>query len=290
MSDTLTENNSAIIDVPRNGTTEPSLAASVTASEPTPETKVETPKSESRDSRIDEFYRFRAENEVLRREIESLRKPAEPKPVPTEVVTKPKWDPEVYGKAGRSYDDFVEDLADWKANERVAAVEKKSAEVAANRQKEDRIAQFQARIAQSGISDFSEVVQSAPPMISHNMGLIQAAILKNENGPQIVYHFGKNHSELTKFNALPLEEQLAEIAILGREFAKTTKSGNGSVSLPAARSTAPPPVTGVKPSRAVPKAQSSQELLERSPDGSDTDMRAIAELEGIKVARPRFRR
>jgi hypothetical protein len=139
------------IEIPRSGTSDyaewrlsgklpekPKTADSTTADKPKEATSVTDPapepgKQESRrkpdaEARIRELTE---ENRRTKAELEELRKPkeakADPPPArqPEATRPKPKVDDQVDGKPKyASYEDYVEELADWKAEQRIAAQEK----------------------------------------------------------------------------------------------------------------------------------------------------------------------
>lgn len=123
-----------IPDKPSPKTADPAPAdtsketASVTAPAPEPGKSQESRRKPDAEARIRELSE---ENRRVKAELEEARKPksADPAPAkPTQQVTRPKPTVEDKGPDGKpkygTYEEYVEELADWKAEQRIAARER----------------------------------------------------------------------------------------------------------------------------------------------------------------------
>ena len=137
------------------------------------------------------------------------------------------------------YAEYLEALADYKAEEKFAALtqKQKETEQQSKRQSEiERQNERKSEMIQSGerkYADFEDVVANAKAEISEPAFY---SILEAENAADIIYHLAKNPSEADRIAALSPYAQAKEIGKLeDKLLAKPVKQSN-----------APEPVTPVK--------------------------------------------
>ncbi len=176
------------------------------------EQKTEQPRDEkgkfkpALQSRIDELTRARHEAEREAAYWRNRANPEQPKAEPAKPT------PEKF----ENYGDYVEALADWKAEEKVSAALKardaEAAKTAEQKAVETRTQTFQERqqAARTAMPDYDAVVGAADvPITSH----VAEALLDSEKGPELVYHLSKNPAEAERLNKL---SPLAAARELGR--------------------------------------------------------------------------
>lgn len=193
----------------------------------------EKPKRSARE-RINELTKRAHEAE---REVQRLREASERRPA--ETAEKPS--PDKFG----SYDEYVEALADWRADQRVAeSFKKRDAErsqAAAARAAEARAQAWHERQSafREDTPDYDAVVgKSAVQVAAH----VVDTLLDSDSGPELAYHLAKNPETVKRINAL---SPLAAAREIGRIEA--------TLSIPAApkvkpASKAPAPITPVRSS------------------------------------------
>lgn len=305
---TVEESNSAVVDVPRLFTapsdkgkesgwkspdpkpaSEPSQAASVTAGEPKPgepkATETELEKA-NRDWRISEYYR-------LRKLVEEGKQPAPTQPAKVEepkVSLKPVWDTETYKDKG-GYDTYVEELADWKADQKLAGfkaeLQAEKQTVSLNQQAHDTAKRFSENLEKSGIKDFDAVLKSAPVVFTTDRPQILQSLLEDDRGPQLFYHLASHPEDVARIDKLPLMAKLRELDKLGEKLVETAKVATpGTVQdpLPAAATKAPEPIDPLRPKT----AESRPDPVKLAQDGGK--FREFAAASGIAVQRGRFNR
>ena len=193
----------------------------------------EKPKRSARE-RINELTKRAHEAE---REVQRLREASERRPA--ETAEKPS--PDKFG----SYDEYVEALADWRADQRVAeSFKKRDAErsqAAAARAAEARAQAWAERQSEfrEATPDYDAVVgKSSVQLAAH----VVDTLLDSDSGPELAYHLAKNPETVKRINAL---SPLAAAREIGRIEA--------TLSIPAAppvkpASNAPAPITPVRSS------------------------------------------
>lgn len=174
--------------------------------------------------RMDELTRARREAE---REAAYWRQRAEP----TQSRDAPPAKPTV--EQFKDYGEFVEALADWKADQKVSerlsardADAAKSADQRVQETKQQTFAERQASVKTS-IPDYDAVVGSADVAISPHLS---EAILDSDKGPELVYHLAKNPAEAARLSAL---SPLAAARELGRIEATLEKPAKAVTKAPA---------------------------------------------------------
>ena len=193
----------------------------------------EKPKRSARE-RINELTKRAHEAE---REVQRLREASERRPA--ETAEKPS--PDKFG----SYDEYVEALADWKADQRVAeSFKKRDAErsqAAAARAAEARAQAWAERQSEfrEATPDYDAVVGKSSVQVAAH---VVDTLLDSDSGPELAYHLAKHPETVKRINAL---SPLAAARELGRIEA--------ALSIPAApqvkpASKAPAPITPVRSS------------------------------------------
>jgi hypothetical protein len=179
-------------------------------------------------------------NEAKRKaeELEAkLRERQERQPEPSAARPKPE--------DFQDYDDYVEALADWKAEEKArklrdelkAESEKTRAKTEADRRMEAfRAAESKFRAT---VQDYDEAIQDAQdtPMTQ----VMFDVILESEVGPNLLYHLAKNPDEAERIAHLSPARQAAEIGKLEDKLAQQLKDPQKPKA-----SNAPPPVNPVR--------------------------------------------
>ena len=175
--------------------------------------------------RIDELTRARREAE---REAAYWRSRATPEKAP-----EPAAKPDV--KNFEDYNEYVEALADWKADQKVSealkARDTQTAKTAEERALEARERTFAERVthAKSQIADFDQVVGAADVNVAQH---VTDAILDSEKGAEMLYHLAKNPQEAERLSRMSVREADREIgrieASLGKPAAPVTKPASNA--------------------------------------------------------------
>lgn len=182
------------------------------------DTPADKPKKGGVQKRIGELVR---EREDARREKDYWREQAmkgQPKSEPTKTEEKPKVD------QFQSYEDYLEALADYKAEQKFTEREKKreqeSQQERAKREFDEVRSTFAERVEQAAekYEDFEEVAFSENVPISEAMSM---AIMSSELGPDLLYHLGQNPKESARIARLP---PIAAVRELGKLEAKLSET------------------------------------------------------------------
>jgi len=160
------------------------------------------------------------------------------------TATKPKIDD------FQEYGDYVEALADWK----IAEARRQDREVA---QKDAETARISAswrertEAAKAKYADFEQVALLAPTTIPQG-SLIDAWILEDTSGADVLYTLQKDPGELSRILALPIFEQVKALSLLAQRLSPTREPAvrTGAAATPPVK-VAPRPPTPVRTS-AVP--------------------------------------
>jgi hypothetical protein len=198
--------------------------------------------------RIDELTRARREAE---REAAYWRQRATPTQEPAPPA-KPSVD------QFKDYGEFVEALADWKADQKVSealkARDTQTAQTAEQRVQETKAQTFAERqaTAKTSIPDYDAVVGAADIPIAPHLG---EAILDSDKGPELVYHLAKNPAEAARLSAL---SPLAAARELGR--LEATLGQSASPAKPVTKAPAPmKPTSGAGSSATTDLSKMSHE-------------------------------
>ena len=193
----------------------------------------EKPKRSARE-RINELTKRAHEAE---REVQRLREASERKPA--ESAEKPI--PDRFG----SYDEYVEALADWKADQRVAeSFKRRDAE--RSQAAEARAAEAKAQAWAERQSEFREATPDYDAVVGKSS--VQVAphvvdtLLDSDSGPELAYHLAKHPETVKRINAL---SPLSAARELGRIEATLSNPAAPQIK-PASK--APAPITPVRSS------------------------------------------
>jgi hypothetical protein len=167
-----------------------------------------------------------------------------------------------------SDEDYIEAIAEWKADQRLAKREREQAEARAAAEREQLVKGWQQaqQRARAEIEDYDDVIKASDVQLP---GHLHQAILESEVGPHLAYYFAKHSDEAKRYSAMSPTKALRE---LGRLEDRLTEDADDDA--PAAKpspktevetSKAPPPTTRVKDARTVDPgpAQSFEEYRAR---------------------------
>ena len=143
-----------------------------------------------------------------------ISRPQEPKPEPV-APAQPQGEPKL--EQFQTYEDYVSALADYKADQKIAAWESRQREAEANRQKQTQATSFQQKVqafAQEN-PDFDEVVTNPALRISQEV----ADLIVESDDPALAYLLAMNPQEAARISALPIRQAALE---LGRFAAKAS--------------------------------------------------------------------
>lgn len=176
----------------------------------TPADHDEAPKPRGVQKRLDELTaNWRAaerREEELRRVIAQLaqqQQPPQPQPI---AQPQPSVNAKPVLEDFNSYEEFTEALTDWKATQTVQSVlqQREAAEAAARAQREqaERAQTWQQRASEAStkFADFHSVALNPDLPVSPAMADVIQSV---ENGPDVLYHLGKNPAEAARIAALP---------------------------------------------------------------------------------------
>lgn len=174
--------------------------------EETPEQKEEKEVSGIQ-KRIDELTKKRREAEreaeYWKQKAESVVKPQQP----TDYATTPKPMVDQFD----SYEDFVEALADWKTDIKLARRDSEAAQRHAQEQVKTAAEIHAARVdaIKSTYADYDEAVESLADIYVPQPTI--DSIIESEASAEIAYYLGKNPDVARRLNSMTMSAQLREI-------------------------------------------------------------------------------
>lgn len=136
------------------------------------------------------------------------------KPESAPPPTRPKPTPEGTGPDGKpyaAYEDYIDDLTDWKGEQREAKNQREAAEQAQSKEFWSKVNE-----ARSRYEKFDEVVQPTATAINSNasiMPVVKAMLNDSDYLPDIMFTLGTDPAELAKFVNMPTGKQLRYIAL-----------------------------------------------------------------------------
>lgn len=138
-----------------------------------------------------------------------------------------------------SHTEFVEALVDWKADQKLKAVQTETAQERARTQQQTAEQAYQAKEKEysSAVPDFEEVVAAADFPVSQ---AVIAEIVHGENGPALKYYLAQNPDELERLNKMTPVQLAREVGRLESKFKTAAKAASSTA---AAVSNAPKPPT-----------------------------------------------
>lgn len=227
----------------------PAEATLEPASDKTPTDKPEgesKPKAKTAQERvlqvIDQRNKAEAEAEAAKREAADLRARIEAleaaKSAPIEQSDKPQR------SKFAAEDDYIEAMADWRADQRIAERERQKVEAQAKAEAEAIDSAFATRVkkAQAEITDFDEVVGAANVNIPD---FLVMAIKESESGPLLTYYLAKNQDEARRIAAMRPVQAIKAMDKIERELMADEPESVPEVSTPKTKR-APEPITPVR--------------------------------------------
>ena len=189
--------------------------------------------------RIDELTRKRheAEREAAYWRGVATQGKAQPSTVEQQPTAPQKPTPEQFD----DYADYMEALAEFKAEEKVAKVlSEREAKAAQQQQAQARFSTWNDRLtaARAAMTDYDQVVgASESPIATH----VSDAILDSEHGPALAYHLAKHPDLLNQLNSLSPRQADREIGRLEERLAGGVSAQHASE--PVKTSNAPKPAS-----------------------------------------------
>lgn len=143
------------------------------------------------------------------------------------------------------YGEYVEALADWKADEKVRQAlgardqAEQQRQQALQQQERARTWGERQQAARQALPDYEEVMATADTPVARHLF---EALIDSENGPALAYHLAKHPDEAQRLNGLA---PLAAARELGRLEARLSGSPAAATAKPVSKAPAPiTPVTG----------------------------------------------
>jgi predicted TIM-barrel fold metal-dependent hydrolase len=155
-------------------------------------------------------------------------------PEKPEVKAEPAAEPKL--EQFQTYEEYVGALADYRAElkvqQKLSEMEQRQKAVEAARQKSQVVEQFQSKASTFAVEhpDFNDVAFNPELPVTDSMA---EAIQQSDNGPELLYHLGKNPSEAARIAALT---PLMAAVELGKLAVKV------SLPQPRNKTAAPPPI------------------------------------------------
>lgn len=195
---------------------QPAVEAEPEATEPAPDVRPDDPKGVVK--RINKLtaknYQAQARAEKAEARIKELEAQIQAKPAPK--------------LEDFDYDDdkFLEAKIAHTVDQRTAALQETYAERQAKEEKARVEAEFAARVAESGIEDYSEVVGELANTVPLPLDVLDV-IQTDQQGPELAYYLGKNLDEAAEIAQMPPVLAARE---LGRISAKLSSTASRKVS------------------------------------------------------------
>lgn len=167
----------------------------------------------------------------LQGKIAALQAAPKAEPAPQAQPSRPKPTVAEVGTKYADYEAFVEDLADWKAEQRAGAVK---TELSSQRETESRQRQEQEAAAESqrlqaqfgervkafvgAHPDYVAAIEEVGPKLDRPTPAaeanLQIHVLNSEMGPDLIYHFAKHPEDYNRIITLPQGRMWAELGKL----------------------------------------------------------------------------
>jgi hypothetical protein len=211
-----------------------------------------------------------AEAAALRAELVALRAPKQPAAeAPAVQATRPKPTEEQVGTTYPTYADFVEDLAEWKSEQRDARRQAEAATTQQTRQEQAEQAAFQQRATtwaerrEAFAASTPAFVEKAVPFLDHVFPgtPIGDVIMESAVGPQLALYLAENEAEVRRIIALHPLTQLRE---LGKIEAKLEPAAPAAAPAAPVVSKAPAPVRPIAgtPAASTPDPKTMNSVAE----------------------------
>ena len=166
--------------------------------------------------------------------------------------TKPDAAKETPKAAGRpnaddydSHADYVEAVADWKADAKFAERDQKVAQEKSNADFAETLKNHDARVQsfKESHADYDEVLNESEFMFSP---LIQKLILQSDIGPALIYEILTDDELASKISKLSPEFQAREVARLEHRLERNSSEESQETENKTEKSKAPPPIRSLK--------------------------------------------
>lgn len=151
-----------------------------------------------------------------------------------------------------SDEEYIEAVAEWKADQRLAKREREQAEARAAAERDQVAKNWQKaqQRARAEIDDYDDVVKASDVQLP---GHLHEAILESDVGPHLAYYFAKHPSEAKRFAAMSPTTAIRQLGKLEDKLAdddgEAAPPAKAAPSPAVEKSKAPPPITPVKDGR-----------------------------------------
>jgi len=150
-------------------------------------------------------------------------------------------------------EEYIEAVAEWKADQRLAKREREQAEAKAKAEREQLATNWQKaqERAKAEIDDYEAVIKASDVQLP---GHLHQAILESDVGPHLAYYFAKHPDEAKRFAGMSATTALRQLGKLEDRLADDSDDEPAPKASPAPaveKSKAPAPITPVKDGRAV---------------------------------------
>lgn len=192
------------------------------------------PVSPNVQKRIDKAVKAQREAERKLADAEAKLTPQESRPAQEtapSVATPTKPKPQI--EQFESYEDYIEAIADWKADERDAKREQQAAVKQHAETMQMRVAK-----AKEEFADFEEVVTEAAKTLPISQAMTDY-IMQSENGPKVAYKLAKDPAEVARIRALSPIAAIRELSKI--EDSLTAPAAPATKTLAAAKPLPKPP-------------------------------------------------
>lgn len=184
-----------------------------TAQDSEPETEQERRGRGGFTKKIDKLtarnYQLQETNAQLQARLEAIERRLEGKEAPAKPTLSEKPTPDKF----QTYEEYVEALADWKSEQRVAKALEEREQATSKQAEEARTKEtfdtYNKRVseARGKYEDFDEVVGRDDISIPQS---VQLAIVEMDNGPEVAYYLGQHPEEAEKLLELsPIKAVMA---------------------------------------------------------------------------------
>lgn len=184
------------------------------------------------------IVKLEQEKEYWRQEAlraQTNAKPTEPAKPIMDTSTRPK------ASDFATHDEYLESLVDWKADQKIAAINSKRQQDEAKNQVQTKFQTHNARVEsfKETHEDFDETMENVNTI---PMSLaVQESILDSDHGPEMMYALASDPKEFKRICSLPPLQAAREMGKLETKFIKSTST------TPETKTTrAPKPVTPVR--------------------------------------------
>lgn len=228
--------------------------------------------------------------DALARELQSLKAPPPDAPAPRYTRTKPSEDH--IGQKYESYGDYVEDLTDWKVEQREAQYAEYQQRATIQQRHEQYAETFRGRIAQAEETDPAFWSKMSPTVVNlrpstalqpdeqaTSLNAIADVIFTSDASVDLMAHFSQHDRDLQRLSTLPPNMLFRELGRIEAQFIRSDAAVSGPASRASMISQAPAPI---KP---VGRAASSGDPLELSDDLDVDDYIRRANARDRKQAR-----